>query len=451
MSQTFDTLNLPSGLIENLYDLGYSEMTEIQQKSLPVSLSGKDLIAQAKTGSGKTAAFGIPLLVKVDVQDFTPQALILCPTRELADQVAKELRRLARYRHNVKILTLCGGMPMRPQMHSLEHGAHIVVGTPGRILDHLSKKTLILDKIKTVVLDEADRMLDMGFYEDIEKIINRTKRERQTLLFSATFPSEIEILSKDFMQTPKRIKTESKHSENVIEEIFYKADDIAETLLQILRYYQPESAIVFANTKIEVMDLTDILIDAGFSALDLHGDLEQQDRTQVLLQFANRSIRILVATDVAARGLDIKEVEMVINAQLPRKKEDYLHRIGRTARAGKKGTAVTLFTSREQKKLSEFTEKTPVFAEELHIDETVQLPAKMKTICIHGGKKNKLRAGDILGALCRDIGLAKDAVGKIDIFDFYAYVAVERGQFTKALNGLETGKIKGKKFKVWAL
>jgi len=450
LKQPFETLGLPAALTDNLHELGFDAMTEIQAKSLPAALNGRDLIAQAKTGSGKTAAFGIPLIMKIDISNSDPQGLVLCPTRELADQVAKELRRLARWKKNLKILTLSGGMPMRPQMQSLEHGAHIVVGTPGRILDHLSKQSLKLGKIHTVILDEADRMLDMGFFEDIEKILSRVPQSRQTLLFSATFPPEIKSLSQKFMKDPLQIKVTSEHSAEVIEEAFYAVDREVqkEALVKVLQFYQPESVIVFANTKAEVMELTDFLREAGFSALDLHGDLEQFERTETLLQFANRSIRILVATDVAARGLDIERVEMVINYGLPRKKEDYIHRTGRTGRAGKSGKAVTLLTTGEKRKLAEFTQQSIEQLHEEAIDETLRLTAKMKTIAIRGGKRNKLRAGDILGTLCKEIGLSKDAVGKIDIFDYDAYVAVEKGLFRKALEGLQRGKIKNRKFKV---
>ncbi len=454
MKQKFETLDLPAALpealIETLHELGFTTMTEIQEKSLPVALSGKDVIAQAKTGSGKTAAFGIPLVMKGDVTKRIPQGIVLCPTRELAEQVAKALRQFGRWKKNLKILTLSGGMPMRPQMSSLEHGAHIVVGTPGRILDHLSKQTLRLDKTEIVVLDEADRMLDMGFHEDIEKILSRMPRERQTLLFSATFPPETEAIAQRFMKEPVRVEAESEHAPEVIEERFFEVSEEGqeEALVKVLQVYRPESAIVFANTKAEVMDLTDFLRDAGFSALDLHGDLEQYERTETLLQFANRSIRIVVATDVAARGLDIDSVEMVVNYGLPRKKEDYIHRTGRTGRVGKCGKAVTLLTSAQKRKLSEFTALPTEFLDMKAVDETVQLKAAMKTIAIRGGKKNKLRAGDILGTLCKEIGLSKEAVGKIDIFDFDAYVAVEKGVFRKAREGLQRGKIKNRKFKV---
>ncbi len=450
----FETLSLPKEMLENIQQLGFETMTQIQQESLPIALNGEDLIAQAKTGSGKTVAFGIPLLLKVNVKDFTPQVLVLTPTRELAEQVAKELRRLARFKHNLKILTLSGGMPMRAQINSLQHGAHVLVGTPGRILDHLGKGTVNLSKIETIVLDEADRMLDMGFYEDIKKIISNTPGKRQTLLFSATFEEETKKIAKEFTNKAKFVKTQSKHSKMIIKEHFYEVeiDEKEESLMEILYAKKPESVIVFANTKAEVIALTDSLIENGFSALDLHGDLDQIDRTQTLLQFANRSCIILVATDVAARGLDIKDVSMVINYGLPRQKEDYIHRIGRTARAGKEGEAITLFTYKEKRKLDTFySDIEPELLEKINNKENLSLIASMKTLCIHGGKKNKLRAGDILGALARDMNIDPNAIGKIDIFDLYSYVAIQREHFSKALNAIKEGKIKGRKFKAWAV
>ncbi len=453
MNDLAKRVRFPEALRDNLHELGYTTPTPIQQVSLPIIFSGKDLIAQAKTGSGKTAAFGIALVTKVDISKYDPQALVVCPTRELAEQVAEVLRRLGRWKSNLKILTLCGGIPMRPQMHSLEHGAHIVVGTPGRIRDHLGKKSLSLKKIETVILDEADRMLEMGFYEEIEKILSQAAQKRQTLLFSATFPREIERLAAGFMNTPEYIRAATEEErEKRVEEIFYGIEnDRSDILLKVLSFYRPESAILFANTKAEVTALAEFLQEQGFAALQLHGDLDQTDRTRTLLQFANRSTRVLVATDVAARGLDIERVAMVINIGLPRKYEDYIHRVGRTARAGSSGRAVTLYKLHEAEKLLEFTSAKPDSLEKLAAVTTVGLDAKMRTVAIYGGRKDKLRPGDILGVLCKEIGLPKEGVGKIDIFDRYAYVAVKHELFSKALRGLEKGKIKNRRFKVQPL
>lgn len=450
---TFNNLNLAEKLIKNLNDLGYTTPTPIQEKTLPLLLKKQDVIAQAKTGSGKTVAFGIPLLLDLQPKRSSPTALVLAPTRELADQVAMELRKLARYKPNIKILTLCGGSSMYHQIKSLEYGSDVIVGTPGRILDHLSKNSLELGFVKTVVLDEADRMLDMGFLKDIEKILDKTPKDKHTMLFSATYDDEIKEISKELLNNPKEVQIKDSHDSKSIKEYFYEVefDEKYEALANILITYKPASSIVFCNTKDEVKDVTSMLIDDGFDALDIHGDLDQVQRNETLLQFANQSCNILVATDVASRGLDIKDIEAVINYDIPKESENYTHRIGRTARAGKSGIAISLFTKHEKRKLSALT-KEPIF-KELKDNFSNQTPNKalMKTLCIHGGKKNKLRAGDILGALTKDIGVPNQSIGKFNIFDFFAYVAVEKSSFTKALKGLQNGKIKGKKFKVWEL
>ncbi len=443
---TFTTLSLPQKLLDNLNSLGYHDMTPIQEKSLPYILEGKDLIAQAKTGSGKTAAFGIGLLLKIDVSKFHPQALIITPTRELAEQVAKELRRLARFKQNTKILTLYGGTPMRHQITSLEHGANIIIGTPGRICDHLSKDTLNLCYIHTIVLDEADRMLDMGFSQEIGKILSKISKKRQTLLFSATFSRSTKTLCHEVTQNAQEVKVQSHHDSSQLEEIYYRLnkDNKFEALVKLLQYYQPKSTIIFCNTKLDVDDLSVKLQMLGFSALGLHGDLEQLDRDETLLQFSNHSCAILVATDVAARGLDIPNVDIVINYDLPRNNETYTHRIGRTARAGKSGKALSLCNYTPSNIHS-------IDINKLEVDKTVSILAPMKTLCIQGGKKQKLRAGDILGALTAKKSIEGSSIGKIESFPFYTYVAIEKQVAKKALELLKKDNIKGKKFKVWMI
>ncbi len=430
-------------------------MTAIQAQSLPAILIGRDLLAQAKTGSGKTAAFAIGLLHRLEVQNYRTQALVLCPTRELADQVSNEIRRLARAIPNTKILTLCGGKPMGPQLASLERSPHIVVGTPGRVLKHLDKNTLKLDRLKTLVLDEADRMLDMGFLEDILRIIDMTPRKRQTLLFSATFADEIKAISKNIQQDPVDIRVETLHDNKIINQVFYEiqSDQRSKTLVAVLQHYQPESSVVFCNRKQQCQELADELIQSGFHALALHGDLEQFERDQVLVQFSNKSSSILIATDVAARGLDIKDLEAVINYELTPDPEIHIHRIGRTGRAGKEGLAISLFTASEQFRLKaiEDFQNSPV-----RIEQTTSLEARKKsklcppmvTLCINGGRKEKLRAGDILGALTANTDLPGKKIGKINIFDKLAYVAVDQSIVRQALKILSEGKIKGRMFKV---
>lgn len=371
-------------------------MTPIQAQSLPAILNGKDVQAQAKTGSGKTAAFGIGLLQKLDAQTYLTQALVLCPTRELADQVSKEIRRLARPIPNTKISTLCGGTPIGPQLASLEHHPHIVVGTPGRILKHLKKGTLKLDSLKMLVLDEADRMLDMGFHEDIMHIIGLMPRKKQTLLFSATYPDEIKDISNAIQNDPVDIRVESLHDNKKIQQVFFEIQKGERTraLVSLLQHYRPESSVVFCNRKQQCQELADELWQQGFHALALHGDLEQKDRDQVLVRFANKSSSILVATDVAARGLDIKDLTAVINFELSPDPEIHIHRIGRTGRAGNKGLALSLFMASEAPKVNAIEEyqNRPVRLENtssLQARENFKLSPPMVTLCINGGRKTR--------------------------------------------------------------
>ncbi len=454
MSQTdFSTLKLQPALLKNLQSIGYAHMTPIQAMALPPILAGSDVIGQGKTGSGKTAAFGLGLLEKLNVKQFRVQALVLCPTRELADQVAKEIRTLARSIHNIKVLTLCGGMPFGPQLGSLEHGAHIVVGTPGRIEEHVRKGALKLDNLTLLVLDEADRMLEMGFQEALDAIIDQTPQERQTLLFSATFPRQIESIAGRVMKTPVMVQVETTHDSAVIAQHFYEvSDDMADrqqALRRLLCYYQPTSAVVFCNTKQDTRDVADDLREHGFSALALHGDLEQRERDQSLVRFSNGSASILVATDVAARGLDIEALDAVFNYHIARDTEVHVHRIGRTGRAGSHGMACSLYSAKEHfkvERLAKFLDQS-LTGEPLPepSDETqpVMQPA-MATLQIDSGKRQKIRPGDILGALTGGDGIRGDDVGKITVFPNWAYVAVKREAAAAALKKLCNGKLKGR-------
>jgi len=454
-NRSFSELSLSPAMLENLESLGYLNMTPIQEAALRPALAGRDLIAQAETGSGKTAAFALPLLTKLNARNFATQALVLCPTRELATQVAQELRRLARHHQNIKIVTLCGGQAIGPQIGSLEHGAHVVVGTPGRITDHLRKQTLSLDRVATLVLDEADRMLEMGFVDDLASIIGRIPDTRQTLLFSATYPDDIEQLSGRFQRSPQRILVESKMTLDNIDERFFicqKADRL-QSLQTLLMQFRPLSAVIFCNTKQLVRDVESFLQQRGVSALALHGDMEQRDRDQVLIQFKQQSCTVLVASDVAARGLDIDDLSVVINFELPRDPDTYVHRIGRTGRAGKQGLALNLFADSERFKLDRLGE---ALGREISFESLTGTPPAREplaapqfvTLCIAGGKKQKVRAGDILGALTGEAGIPGSAVGKIAITDFQSYVAVARDQVDAAHGRLLNGKIKGRKFKL---
>lgn len=452
---TFSAVSLKPELLSNLDTLGYTKMTPIQALSLPTILAGKDVIGQGKTGSGKTAAFGLGVLSNLNVKRFRVQSLVLCPTRELADQVATEIRTLGRAIHNIKVLTLCGGMPMGPQIGSLEHGAHILVGTPGRILDHLEKGRIDLSELNTLVLDEADRMLEMGFQDALDAIISETPASRQTLLFSATFPAQIKQIAQRIMREPEMVKVESTHDTSSIQQYFYKVEGTEardQALELLLLHHQPESAVVFCNTKKEVQNVADELHHKGFSVIELHGDLEQRDRDQALVQFANKSVSILVATDVAARGLDVDNLDAVFNFELSRDPEVHVHRIGRTGRAGSKGLAFSFFSDNEMHRVAMIDEYMDMPIEPAKLPDSSAMnrqpyQANMVTIQIDGGKKQKVRPGDILGALTSDGGIDGQYVGKINLFAMRAYVAVHKSVAKKALKKMESGKMKGRQFR----
>lgn len=450
----FSTLPLSSKQLANLEALGYQEMTAVQAASLPAILKNIDLIVQAKTGSGKTAAFALGLLQKIRPRFFGTQALILCPTRELADQVAKEIRQLARCIPNIKLLTLCGGTPLRPQADSLEHGAHIVVGTPGRIKDHLSRSTLDLSSLETLVLDEADRMLDMGFHDEIMGIIENAPKDRQTLLFSATYPNAIKKMGNKIQHKPEMVKVDTTHKADVIEQLFYLTNNYQrkESLLHLLEHFQLKSTVVFCHTKIQCDEIAAFLQGSQVEAIALHGDLDQRQRDQVIVRFSNGSCPVLVATDVAARGLDIKSLQAVINYELPHDPEIFVHRIGRTGRAGEKGLALSLYVDSEISRIIslEDYQGQPCkneSIEALQHNDSFSLTSSLATLQIDAGKKNKIRPGDLLGALTKDAGLAGSQIGKINIYSLVSYIAIERQVLPKALAYFKKGKVKGRNVK----
>ncbi|MDI4632215.1 ATP-dependent RNA helicase DbpA [Pelomonas sp. V22] len=453
--QSFSVLPLSAAMQANLAQLGFTEMTAIQALSLPKSLAGSDLIAQAQTGSGKTVAFGLSLLHRLDGARLNVQSLVLCPTRELADQVAEVLRQLARAADNIKILTVCGGVPMRNQIASLEFGAHVVVGTPGRILDHLERGTLDLSQLNTLVLDEADRMLDMGFVEDIATVAKAAPKNRQTLLFSATWPEGVAGLAQRFMRDPQTVKAESAAAPRQIKQIAFEVaeGERLHAVSQLLLHFRPARTLAFCNTRQQCRDLVDVLQAQGIVALALHGELEQRERDQVLIQFTNSSCSVLVATDVAARGLDIEELECVINVDIAADAESHLHRIGRTGRAGAEGLALNLASLDEMGRIGRIEQllghalKWQPLAEMTAASKEPLLPA-MDTLQILGGKKEKIRRGDILGALTGEAGFAAAQIGKIHVTDFHCYVAVERSIAREVVKRLSNGKLKGRKVKV---
>jgi ATP-dependent RNA helicase DbpA len=462
-SPSFHALPLSQALLEVIQSLGYEQMTPIQAASIPLLLQGRDLIGQSQTGSGKTVAFALPLLAAISLERRAPQALVLCPTRELSAQVARELRKLGRSQASLQVLVVAGGEPLRSQANALERGVHVVVGTPGRVIDHLQRGTLELSGVRSVVLDEADRMLDMGFADEMEQILCALPEARQTVFFSATFPSTIEALSKRYQRTPERVTIAATETSALsIEEqvLTLEPNEKLAALRSTLSEHAHESALIFANMKASVAELEKALRGAGVSVGSLHGDLEQFERDAVLAKFRNGSVRVLIATDVAARGIDVDNLDLVVNYDLPIKPEVYVHRIGRTGRAGKQGVAISFASPREKPKVQAIEALTkrrlarvvfnpsargaqPEPAQELARE------AKMTTLKIAGGRKQKVRPGDILGALTGEAGgLPGSDIGKIEIHDNFSYVAVATGVSRAALKSLSTGHIKGKRFVV---
>jgi ATP-independent RNA helicase DbpA len=463
---TFAQLNLSPALVQVAQELGFTQPTAIQAQSIPLLLQGKDVIAQSQTGSGKTAAFSLPILQDLQLAGRRVQALILCPTRELCAQVAREIRRLGRRHPGLQVLTITGGAPIFTQLNALSKGVHLVVGTPGRVMDHLRRGTLDLSSVSTVVLDEADRMLEMGFQEDMEQILGEVPASRQTVLFSATFPQSIETLSRKYQRSPERITIERSNQtvaaiRQVVAEV--EAEDRLKALLKIVEQEKPESMIIFCNFKASVNALMNELSRSGLSVGALHGDLEQNDRDRIMAKFRNKSLKALVATDVAARGIDVEGLDAVVNFELPKQPEIYVHRVGRTGRAGREGLAVSFISSRERGKLRSIEQYASVTFEKLDlgslkeidaeaIQEKIQGEAEMRTLYISGGRKEKVRPGDILGALTGEAGrFSASDVGKIEIHDHFSYVAVSAHLAEVALERLRNGRIKGRKFRIEAV
>ena len=462
MPPGFETLGLSPALLSVAGELGYTRMTPIQAAGIPVLLAGKDLIGQAKTGSGKTAAFALPILQSLNLEKRAVQALILCPTRELCAQVAREFRKLGRKQAGLHVAVLSGGQPARAQIGSLRGGVHVAVGTPGRVLDLLGRKELKLGSVGIAVLDEADRMLDMGFAEEMDKILGVLPRPLQTAFFSATFPDTIEAMSERHQRDAVRVTIDEPAEEMPkIRQVVVSVDpdDKLRALYRVLKDHAHESALVFCHTKATVGELAQVLSADGISTECLHGDLDQFDRDRVMAMFRNESVRVLVATDVAARGIDVIDLDLVVNFDLPSKPDVYIHRIGRTGRAGKLGLAVSLVTRRDERKLSAIEERVGAPLERIQdgagddrevedLLKDIARDSKMDTIAIAGGRKDKVRPGDILGALTGEAGGLRGAdIGKIEIHDRRSYVAVSSSVSRKAVASLNNGRIKGRRFR----
>jgi ATP-independent RNA helicase DbpA len=451
---TFSTLSLAPAWLDNLTQLGYVEMTPIQALALPAMLEGRDVLGQAATGTGKTAAFGLALLARITPRSVRPGALVLCPTRELAAQVAEEVRRLARPLPHTRVLTLSGGSSVQRERASLEHGVDVIVGTPGRVHDHLQRVRLDLLGIRTLVLDEADRMLDMGFVDTVSAIARALPAERQTLLFSATFPDAVRALSTTYQRDALHVVVPAEDVAARITQVVY---DVARTerlpaLIRILGHHRPVSAIVFCNHRETCDEVADGLATSGFAAVALHGGMEQHDRNTVLLLLRNGSLRVVVATDVAARGLDIDDLGAIINYDLPRELDVFVHRIGRTARAGRSGLAISLAHASDGRILDDLRQGPLAGVAMSRIpsaEAQAPPPPAMVTIAIQGGRHDRLRPGDIVGALTTGVGIAGTDIGQITVNDRISFVAVVASVGRRALDGLAAGRIKNKRFRAY--
>ena len=519
----FEDMNISNEICRAVLDMGFEEATPIQSQAIPVILEGKDIIGQSQTGTGKTAAFGIPLLERINPEDRRLQALILCPTRELAIQVSEEFRKLLKYKDNIRVLPIYGGQPIDRQIAALRKGTQVVIGTPGRVMDHMRRRTIKAETVQMMVLDEADEMLDMGFREDIETILVKIPEEHQTLLFSATLSPEILDITKRFQKNPEFIKIVRKElTVPNIEQYYFdvKEKTKLDALCRIIDVYDPKLAMVFCNTKKHVDDLVEMLQGRGYFAEGLHGDLKQAQRDKVMQKFRNGTIEILVATDVAARGIDVDDIDVVFNYDVPQDEEYYVHRIGRTGRAGKAGKAFTFCVGKEIYKLRDimrytktkiqqqklptlsdveemktniYLEKIKGIIEEGHLTKYIHLVdrlmeedytsidiaaallkdhlsdinaddidalddinlggtelyggegEKMVRLFINAGKKSKIRAKDIVGAIANEAGIPGKTLGEIAIFDEYTFVDVPNEFVRDILHGMKHAKIKGKR------
>ncbi|MDD4844250.1 MAG: DEAD/DEAH box helicase [Anaerotignum sp.] len=522
----FQDMGLSPEICQAVLDMGFEEATPIQSMAISVVKEGRDVIGQSQTGTGKTAAFGIPCLERVNPDDRRLQALILCPTRELAIQVSEEFRKLLKYKDNIRVLPIYGGQPIDRQIAALKKGAHVVIGTPGRVMDHMRRRTLKMETVQMMVLDEADEMLDMGFREDIELILTKIPEDHQTLLFSATLSPEILDITKRFLKNPEFVKVVRKElTVPNIEQAYFdvKEKTKLDALTRIIDVFDPHLSMVFCNTKKRVDDLVELLQGRGYFAEGLHGDLKQPQRDKVMQKFRNGTIEILVATDVAARGIDVDDIDVVFNYDVPQDEEYYVHRIGRTGRAGKPGKAFTFCVGKEiyklrdimrytktkiaQQKLPTLSDveemKTNIFLDKVkdivnegHLTKYVNLverlvdddftaidiaaallknhladvnvdeldvlddinlggteiygrdDEKMVRLFINAGKKNKIRAKDIVGAIANETGVPGKVLGAIDLFDDYTFVDIPKEYVQDVLTGMKSAKIKNKRIHI---
>lgn len=472
---TFNEFKLSSDILKALNGLGYHEATEVQAQVIPTILNKEDLMVQSKTGSGKTASYGIPVCEQIDWEENKPQALILTPTRELAVQVQEELMHIGRFKR-LKVVAVYGKSPFKGQVRELKQKTHIVVGTPGRVLDHIERGTLNLQQIKSVILDEADEMLNMGFIETVEMILKMTPKARQTMLFSATMPNAIKKLAKNYLSQPTEIKIESKSiATDLVEHELYpvRMQEKVRLLQDLLTVQNPERCIIFCSTREAVDALYQGSKAKGYPVNRLHGGLEQKDRLDIMRQFKMGRFAYLVATDVAARGIDVSGMTHVFNFDLPEEKDAFVHRIGRAGRAGEKGKAITFVTPFETKWLEEIQNyigfelpvaERPVATEveksraafeaklkakpKMRMEKRADVNREIMKIYLNGGKKKKLRAIDFVGTILSIEGIEKEDIGIIDIQENVTYIDILNGKGWSVIDGLKTKTIKGKKLKV---
>ncbi|NOW03366.1 DEAD/DEAH box helicase [Clostridium beijerinckii] len=471
MNNKFTKFNISDEILKSIEGLGYKTPSKVQEKVIPEILMNKDIIVKSQTGSGKTAAFGIPLCEKVDWNENVPQILILTPTRELAVQVSEDITNIGRFKR-IKAVSIFGKEPISEQERKLRQKTHVVVGTPGRIIDHLDRGTLNIDKIRYFVIDEADEMLNMGFIGQVEGIIRRLPKKKVTMLFSATIPEEIKVLCDKYMNKPIdiSIKNQEITNENIDHSLYYiDYEEKIEKLNDILIIEKPETAVIFAKTKDNVDTVFQWLKSKGYSVNKIHGGMLQNERLSIMDRFRAGDFRILVSTDLASRGIDVKGITHVINYDLPVEKEAYVHRIGRTGRAGEKGKAISFCVKGKDKLLNEIEEfigfEIPVYnlpdkkvieKEREEGIKTLKSKPKVKEqrskdinsnitkIYLNGGKKKKIRPGDIVGAICKIEGIKSEDIGIIDVQDSVSYVDILNGKGKRVIEELKNITIKGK-------
>ena len=475
MNNEFNKFNIGDEILKSIEGLGYKKPSEVQEKVIPEILDNKDVVVKSQTGSGKTAAFGIPLCEKIDWEENNPQVLVLTPTRELAVQVSEDITNIGRFKR-IKSVAVFGKEPITDQMRKLKQKTHVVVGTPGRVLDHIDRGSLNLSKIKYFVIDEADEMLNMGFIDQVEAVIKSLKNERVTMLFSATMPEEIKELCDKYMNNPLdiTIKNQKLITDNIEHNLYYvNYEDKLKNLNDILINEKPETAIIFTRTKENVDKVFDYLKGKSYSVNKIHGGMLQKERLSIMESYRRGDFRILVATDVASRGIDIEGITHVINYDLPVEKEAYVHRIGRTGRAGARGKAISFSSKENDKLLNEIqsyigfeipinslpdkSELKKIFDESMQLLKSKPKRKKEKAkiintnitkIYLNGGKKKKIRPGDIVGAISQIEGITSEDIGIIDVQDSVSYVDILNGKGNKVIEALKNMTIKGKKINV---